>query len=178
MVDYKLYNSKTTLVQRQLILLGCLIIYIIAFFYFYHIWENGMGIVVFIGYLTVACTFYGKQGGIIASIFGIIINLLLGLIVSDKEVIFNSFIQGIIFYPLVGLGTGHLKDTNVKLKLAQSEIKQLRGMLPICANCKNIRDDEGYWNSVEDYISENSEVKFSHSLCPDCSKKLYPDLNL
>ncbi len=46
-------------------------------------------------------------------------------------------------------------------------------MLPICSSCKNIRNDEGYWQRVDDYISEHSEAEFTHSICPDCAKKLY-----
>jgi hypothetical protein len=56
------------------------------------------------------------------------------------------------------------------------EIRSLKGIIPICANCKKIRDDKGYWHQVELYIRSHSEADFSHSLCPDCMKKLYPDL--
>jgi len=62
-----------------------------------------------------------------------------------------------------------------ELKMALDHIKQLQGMLPICSVCKKIRDDRGYWNQIESYISEHSEVKFSHGLCPVCAKKFYPD---
>lgn len=61
---------------------------------------------------------------------------------------------------------------------ALREVKTLSGFLPICASCKNIRDDSGYWKQIESYISQNSEAQFSHSICPDCAKKLYPDLDL
>lgn len=57
-----------------------------------------------------------------------------------------------------------------------SQIKTMRGLIPICANCKNIRDDKGYWKQVEVYIQEHSEADFTHSLCPDCVKKLYPGI--
>ena len=57
-----------------------------------------------------------------------------------------------------------------------SEMKVLSGLLPICASCKKIRDDRGYWNQIEVYIRKNSEADFSHSLCPECSRKLYPEL--
>jgi PAS domain S-box-containing protein len=59
---------------------------------------------------------------------------------------------------------------------ALASVKSLSGLLPICANCKKIRDDKGYWSQVESYIQEHSEAKFSHGLCPDCIKKLYPDM--
>ncbi len=65
-----------------------------------------------------------------------------------------------------------------ELKQALSEIKTLRGFLPICANCKKIRDDEGYWQQIEEYIQDRSDAQFSHSICPECAKKLYPQLGL
>ena len=61
------------------------------------------------------------------------------------------------------------------LKKSLSEIRILRGILPICASCKKIRDDEGYWHQVETYISDHSEALFTHGICPECMKKLYPD---
>ena len=65
-----------------------------------------------------------------------------------------------------------------ELKNALDKVKQLSGLLPVCANCKKIRDDKNNWQPIENYIDEHSEAKFSHSLCPECAKKLYPDLNL
>jgi PAS domain S-box-containing protein len=64
------------------------------------------------------------------------------------------------------------------LKKALAEVKQLSGLLPICSNCKKIRDDQGYWNQIEAYITEHSEAHFTHSICQDCADKLYPDLDL
>jgi len=61
---------------------------------------------------------------------------------------------------------------------AAKEVKKLSGFLPICASCKKIRDDKGYWNQIETYIKEHSEAQFSHSLCPDCAEKLYPDMKI
>ena len=63
------------------------------------------------------------------------------------------------------------------LKQALEEIKQLRGYIPICANCKKVRDDEGYWQQVEKYIADRTDAQFSHGLCPECLKKIYPDIN-
>ncbi|MGD9044979.1 MAG: PAS domain S-box protein [Desulfobacterales bacterium] len=64
-----------------------------------------------------------------------------------------------------------------KLQDALNKIKTLRGIIPICASCKKIRDDTGYWNQLESYIREHSDAVFSHGICPECIKKLYPDLN-
>ena len=60
-----------------------------------------------------------------------------------------------------------------QIEHSMKEIKTLRGFLPICASCKKIRDDQGYWTQIETYISEHSDAEFSHSLCPDCAVKLY-----
>jgi PAS domain S-box-containing protein len=61
------------------------------------------------------------------------------------------------------------------LQKALLEVKTLSGFLPICMSCKKIRDDKGYWEQVEVYIRDHSEAEFSHGICPDCLKKLYPD---
>ena len=63
-----------------------------------------------------------------------------------------------------------------QLQQALSKVKLLSGFLPICASCKKIRDDKGYWNQIEAYIRDHSEAEFSHGICPECMKKLYPDL--
>ena len=69
-----------------------------------------------------------------------------------------------------------LEMKNVELKEALENIKTLKGIVPICSSCKKIRNDDGYWERVEAYISEHSEAVFSHGICPDCIEKLYPDL--
>ena len=61
-------------------------------------------------------------------------------------------------------------------KAEEAELNQLRGLLPICSSCKAIRDDRGYWQQLEKYISEHSDALFTHGLCPPCAEKLYPEL--
>lgn len=70
-----------------------------------------------------------------------------------------------------------VRERVLKEKVAEAvaHIKTLRGMLPICASCKRVRDDGGYWNQIEAYVREHSEAVFSHGICPDCMQKLYPD---
>ena len=65
-----------------------------------------------------------------------------------------------------------------KLQETLYRVKTLSGLLPICAHCKNIRDDRGYWRRIEAYIRDHSEAEFSHGICPKCAKKLYPDFEL
>ena len=62
-----------------------------------------------------------------------------------------------------------------ELQGALENIRTLKGMLPICSNCKKIMDDDGYWNRIEKYITEHSDAEFSHGICPECALKLYPE---
>ena len=67
-----------------------------------------------------------------------------------------------------------LRRSNEELQRALREVKVLRGLIPICASCKKIRNDGGFWQQLEEYIGEHSEAEFSHGLCQPCLKKLYP----
>lgn len=73
------------------------------------------------------------------------------------------------------IATLEQKHTIAELRKALAEIKTLSGLLPICSSCKKIRSDEGYWTQIEAYIKEHSDADFTHGICPDCAKKLYPD---
>jgi PAS domain S-box-containing protein len=72
--------------------------------------------------------------------------------------------------------TDALHKTVANLRLALENVKTLSGLLPICGSCKRIRDDDGYWNQVEDYISAHSSAEFSHSLCPECLARLRDEI--
>lgn len=87
--------------------------------------------------------------------------------VNVRESVLESFLAFAI-----GLFTVHFT------KKLLNEIKYLEGFLPICASCKKIRDDAGNWVQIEGYIGARSAAKFSHGICPDCAKKLYPDFDL
>ena len=67
-----------------------------------------------------------------------------------------------------------LRRSNEELQRALREVKVLRGLIPICASCKKIRNDGGFWQQIEEYLGEHSEAEFSHGLCQPCLKKLYP----
>lgn len=68
-----------------------------------------------------------------------------------------------------------LQTAKDNLEKALTRVKQLSGLLPICSNCRKIRNDQGYWELVEEYIHKHSEAEFSHSICPDCLERLYPE---
>jgi len=69
-----------------------------------------------------------------------------------------------------------LEKLNQDLQHALAEVKTLSGLLPICANCKKIRDDKGYWNQIETYMAKRIDVEFTHGLCPNCAKMFFPDV--
>ena len=75
---------------------------------------------------------------------------------------------------LVAARTAALEAANQELRRVLSEIKVLSGMLPICAACKRVRDDSGYWAQIESYIAAHSQAEFTHGICPECAARLYP----
>jgi hypothetical protein len=88
-----------------------------------------------------------------------------------------SFVMSSVghIFIVVGLIIINAQRLEKNLIKANSEIKILRGFLPICSSCKKIRDDKGYWNQIEEYIHQHSEAEFSHGICPECSNRLYGD---
>jgi len=83
------------------------------------------------------------------------------------------------FLQVLGLSVGVvilvLNQQEAELQAALARVRSLRGMLPICAGCKKIRNDRGYWDEVEAYLERHSDAEFSHGICPDCMRRLYPD---
>ena len=77
---------------------------------------------------------------------------------------------------LVREKTAQLEEKNLLLESTLANIKTLKTLLPICSNCKKIRDDKGYWEQVDTYIASHTDTRFSHALCPDCLKELYTDI--
>jgi hypothetical protein len=69
-----------------------------------------------------------------------------------------------------------LESNVIELREALNQIKTLHGIVPICAGCKKIRDDRGFWEQVESYVTKHSHAQFSHSMCPECMKRYYPEL--
>ena len=74
--------------------------------------------------------------------------------------------------------TEQLNKRNQELEQTLNEVKTLQGLIPICSSCKKSRDDKGYWNQIEAYIAEHSQAQFSHGICPECIKKLYPEFDI
>lgn len=113
---------------------------------------------------------------------------------NDQEVGFEAVNAGAQDYLVKGQVTGEMLLRSIRyaverkrienekeqviaqLQEALAKVKLLSGLLPICASCKKIRDDQGYWQQIESYIKCHSNAEFSHSICPDCARRLYPDL--
>jgi hypothetical protein len=100
-----------------------------------------------------------------------------------------GFLSGFIAIAVIGLGAGifikitepilrKLQNTIKELGKALHEVKTLRGIVPICSFCKKIRNDKGYWDQVEVYVSRHTDADFSHSVCPDCMAKHYPEITV
>jgi hypothetical protein len=121
--------------------------------------EMGLGIVAKIDLSEVRQPFI--KAGIISSVIGIII-LIAGSVLFVR-----------VTSPLIA----KLRDTISRLETALKNVKVLKGLIPICASCKKIRDDRGYWNHLESYIKVHSDADFTHGLCPECTKKLYPEIS-
>lgn len=98
----------------------------------------------------------------------------LGLLIASMVIL---FIEKKIIYKRK-LMQKERENLIADLQDAIAKINTLKGLLPICANCKKIRDDKDRWEQIESYIREHSEAEFTHSICPECVKKLYPDLDL
>jgi len=94
----------------------------------------------------------------------------------------NMFTEDLIYFlEMIGEQVGMAVKNSLihsKLKEAYEEINTLQGLLPICAHCKNIRSDQGLWEKVEEYFSKHANQDFTHSICPECVKELYPDIDL
>lgn len=132
----------------------------------------------------------GKSRGVAATI--VLLVFIIGIFATGKQFPYFSeystdlIIRFIASYMVVFLFSfvmekirvviqDQLIVANNKLRESLEEVKLLSGLLPICSSCKKIRDDSGYWNQLETYIHDHSDVEFSHSICPDCAKKLYPE---
>ena len=92
---------------------------------------------------------------------------------TEKSIVWSS-IAG--YLPILGWKSWKVGVDITELKQSIARVHTLSGLLPICANCKKIRDDKGYWNRLEAYIQDRSEAEFTHGLCPACIYELYPEI--
>ena len=144
--------------KRIALLIGIMSLIVLAAFE--PVAELNLGIVTKIDYHEIQAPFIRAA---IASAGIAVVMILLGTLVFFR--ITNPLIHS-------------LTRSVARLEKALREVKTLRGILPICSFCKKIRDDKGYWDQVEVYIHQHTEVDFSHGICPDCMRRHYPDIDL
>lgn len=93
------------------------------------------------------------------------------ILISKVNVFCNLYKQRL----LIQQQSARIEKQNRELKKQLAEIETLRGLLPICSNCKKVREDDGSWSALDDYVRHRCDLEFSHSLCADCARDLYPD---
>ncbi len=136
--------------------------------------------------ISYATWFMGERTGIVFSIWPVM-TLLYPVIVFGNDSISSIEIWNIAlylaFFSIVTVLLSKLRTTLqqhagliMKLQNALHAVKELSGILPMCANCKKIRDDEGYWHDVDVYISRHTKAEITHGICKECANKLYPSL--
>jgi len=125
--------------------------------------------------ITLSAFRFNVRGGIITAIATLLIVIWCNENKLANVDVWVYLLFGGITRIAVAIVIGSYVDSKNKLQKALAEIKTLSGLIPICASCKKIRDDKGYWGAVESYISEHSGATFTHGICPDCMKKLYPE---
>lgn len=150
---------------------------------------NGHGVAFLWFYFHPVAAFF--VFGIQEGLFWVLLTWVIGLLVLNFNLGFYHYesaisIRFMVTYTLVSVLAYGLESSRNRyytqllaekaaLEAALQQVKTLQGLLPICASCKKIRDDAGYWHQVETYIGRHAAVEFSHSICPDCRTKLYAE---
>ena len=132
-------------------------------------WYGGLGPGICASILSVLAFdyFFDQNPGVFDLSFDGGIRLLMGVAVCFFVTYLNAQRRKVLL---------ELVATNKALENALEEIKTLRGILPICMHCKQIRNDEGLWEQIDHYLAAHIDAQFSHSVCPNCLRKLYPDV--
>jgi hypothetical protein len=137
--------------------------------------------------ISYAAWFIGKKAGIAFSIWVVMTMLYSGMAsgtnFDNLSIEIWNMVMYLAFSIVVILLLSQLRSTMqqragliTKLQNAINAVQELSGILPICANCKKIRDEEGYWHDVDVYISRHTNAEFTHGICAECANKLYPSL--
>jgi hypothetical protein len=137
--------------------------------------------------ISYATWFIGKRTGMVLSTWPVMTTLYSGMAsglkYGNSPIEIWNMAMYLAFFIIVTLLLSKLRITMqqragliTKLQNALNAVKELSGILPICANCKKIRDEEGYWHDVDVYISRHTKAEFTHGMCAECANKLYPSL--
>jgi hypothetical protein len=182
--NFVIENKKSNKSTYRLLLFCCLLIVLI----FLVDILIPLGVAIAVLYIAVVwVSFWSPQRSFVIIIAIVCSMLTVGCIFIQPavpemwKVIFNRCLALLTIWTTAFLGLQRrTSEDNQKRALDEREIalnklRILRGLLPICSSCKKIRNDHGDWNHLEVYIREHSEANFSHGICPDCLRKLYPE---
>jgi hypothetical protein len=137
--------------------------------------------------ISLAAWHMGRVAGLLAAglcaAIWIFADVQSGHVYSDPTFLYWNGGIRLIAFLVIAVTLAQLRATitaeralRAKVQLALSEVRQLRGMLPICSSCKRIRNDEGAWEQIELYVRSHSDAEFTHGLCPECVRTLYPEM--
>jgi signal transduction histidine kinase len=158
---------------------------ILGFIDYYTGWE--LGFFVFYFFPILFCAWYTNLTvAAVLSVFSAFVWFLADFSLpqhysSIAYAFWNSFIRLFAFVLIAYLASktrillAHERKVSADLRDAMGQIRSLKGLLPICASCKKIRNDKGYWEQIEGYIRDHSDAEFTHGLCEECARKLYPE---
>jgi uncharacterized membrane protein YGL010W len=184
------------IVNKPFYIAACAWLFYVAAFPFLFGWLARPAVGFFIVPLMATGIWRGRWAGLAAGLISPFLHFTLFMAFGDRPAAFLSslFIATHTVFCVVGFSVGYMRDLQQQLarelearkkaqaeneallkdlKSALAEVKALSGLLPVCANCKKIRDDSGYWEEFEVYISNHSEADFTHSICPECHAELY-----
>ena len=168
---------RKTVSVRTVVCLAAFFIYLFSVFFARNFLHDATLFLVVLPIIASAMGF-GLPVAIIPILLCCILNLVFVEIYSAEisvQLSVGAKIAGTVGIFLFGIALACIKTTMQRLRAALEEIKHLSGLLPMCAGCKKIRNDTGYWQEVEEHIESHSEAEFSHGLCPDCMKEHLPE---
>ncbi|MCK4814354.1 hypothetical protein KA005_01175 [bacterium] len=173
----KLFNQQWR--KRSLILVA-LILYLGCFCLLYVVTKSDLLLVLYVGLLVLVAGFLGIKIGLIGCFMGALVTACLTYWIQSQQIsaMVRVFVIAFIYYLLTCGVIAYFRHIHKKQLNAAHEINGLEGMLPVCANCKKVRIDNDRWEDLDTYVKNNTRLKISHSLCPDCISKLYPQVNI
>lgn len=199
---YAYFTDRISAKARVISIVSIIFLYFLSYILFFSFMGDSVFMLMMFPVL-VASALIGMKAGIITQLVCFCFSIAYRFLSSSDTKYIQKFVIGFVMLLIVNFVVGFLREVHKKLKSelkqrkiaeeqreatlaqlrmslaelenARSELKTLSGLLPICSSCHRIRDEKDNWFNIEQYIAERSDAEFSHGICPDCAKKLYPD---
>jgi hypothetical protein len=175
-IEFVSFSIKSLQDRHVVMIIASFVIYFAGFGVLYAITKTTVGVFLALLPVMAIAWSFGMIGGLLGAILIFVIQNILEFIFREEIVYFLPPLWMIFSYIMifvVGAIIGYISSLNRKLNRALGEIKLLRGLIPVCASCKRIRDDKGAWYQFEDYFRLTSAVRFDLMLCPQCEELLF-----